>query len=317
MTASNIAFVFPGQGSQQIGMGRAMAEAHRTARDVLEEIDDALSQKLSTILFEGPEDALTRTENTQPALFATSMMIVETLRREAGLDLSRKIGMVAGHSLGEYTACAAASVLPLAQTAQLLRLRGQAMQAAVPVGEGAMAAVLGLEIDQVREIAAAAAGTDICQVANDNAPGQIVISGHIAAIERASLLAKEKGAKRVVMLPVSAPFHCRLMAPAADVMADALGKVDFAPPIVPVMANVLAASQIEPARIRQALIDQVTGSVRWRECVLAMKMAGIEKIYEIGTGQVLAGLVKRIDKDIQVRAINNPEDIDALVKEIA
>ena len=317
MTLSNIALVFPGQGSQQVGMGRVLAETYGTAREVLQEIDDSLSQKLSAILFDGPEDDLTHTENTQPALFATSMAIVEVLRRDVGVDISQKINMVAGHSLGEYTACAAAGVFSLSQTARLLRLRGQAMQAAVPVGQGAMAAVLELDIEQVIEIAAAAAAGDICQVANDNAPGQIVISGHLAAIERATLIAKEQGAKRVIVLPVSAPFHCRLMQPAADVMAEALGRADFMPPIVPVMANVLASTLREPTRIRQALIDQVTGTVRWRECVMAMKQAGIEKIYEIGTGQVLTGLIKRIDKDIQVRAINTPQDIDDFAKEIS
>lgn len=316
MSGSSIAFVFPGQGSQQIGMGVALAESFRAARNVFEEIDDALSQKLSQVMAEGPEDALTRTENTQPALFATSMAIMAVLRQEAGLDLGQKIGMVAGHSLGEYTACAAASMVPVAKMAQLLRIRGQAMQAAVPVGVGAMAAVLGLEIDDVRAVAEAAAQGEVCQLANDNSPGQIVISGHAAAIERAGLLAKEKGAKRCVPLPVSAPFHCALMAPAAEKMADALGQTDFAAPIVPVMSNVLARPLYEPALIRQALVDQVTGTVRWRECVLAMKQAGIEKIYELGTGQVLTGLVKRIDKDLIVQAINTPQDVEVLVKEL-
>lgn len=313
---SHRAFIFPGQGSQQIGMGKAVAENFSSARLVLEEIDDALSQKLSAILFDGPDDVLTRTENTQPALFATSMAIIQVLKQEAGIDLARVLGMVAGHSLGEYTACAAAGVLPIAETARLLRVRGQAMQSAVPVGVGAMAAILGLEIDDVRAVAAMATENDVCQVANDNAPGQIVISGHIAAIERASNLAKEKGAKRAISLPVSAPFHCSLMQPAADIMADALGKTVFQPPVVPVMSNVRVAAQTEPALIRQALIDQVTGSVRWRECVMAMKAAGIDTMYELGTGQVLTGLVKRIDKDIGVKAVNTPEDIESLIKDL-
>lgn len=313
------AFVFPGQGSQAVGMGQALAEAFPTARLVFEEVDEALSQKLSALMFEGPSDTLTLTENAQPALMAVSLAVARVLEEEGGFSFADKAAFVAGHSLGEYSALAAAGTLELADTARLLKRRGKAMQEAVPVGEGAMAALLGLELAAVQEIAAAAAenpegGTEVCQPANDNAPGQVVVSGHKAAVERAVALAAERGARRSVMLPVSAPFHCALMAPAADVMAEALAEVVLAPPQVPLVANVTAATARDPETLRRLLVEQVTGMVRWRESVLHMKAQGVEQLVELGAGKVLSGLARRIDRDLQAVALNGPEDIESFLK---
>ncbi len=308
------AFVFPGQGSQAVGMGRELAEAFPAARQVFEEVDEALKQSLSRLMFEGPEAELTLTENAQPALMAVSMAVVRVLEAEGGLDLSKAARFVAGHSLGEYSALAAASTFSLADAARLLKTRGQAMQKAVPVGVGAMAALLGADYEQAREIAAAAAEGEVCEAANDNAPGQVVVSGHKSAVERAVAIAAGKGIKRAVMLPVSAPFHCALMQPAADAMADALAKVEMALPAVPVVANVTARPVTDPAAIRDLLVAQVTGTVRWREGVLAMKEMGVATLVELGAGKVLSGLAKRIDKELAGTAVGTPADIDAFLK---
>ena len=305
------AFIFPGQGSQSVGMGKAMAEASRAARDVLEEVDEALGQKLSALMAEGPQDELTLTENAQPAIMANA---VATLRA-SGLDVADKAAFVAGHSLGEYSALCAAGAFDLATTARLLKLRGRAMQAAVPVGEGAMAALLGASLDVAQAVAEAAAQGQVCTVANDNDPSQVVISGHRAAIERALEIAKEKGAKRAVLLPVSAPFHCPLMQPAADAMEEALAGAGLARPAVPVYANVTAAPASAPDEIRSLLVRQVTGMVRWRESVAAMFEHGVTHFVELG-GKVLGPMVKRIAPDATVTSVVTPDDVDALVKEI-
>jgi len=302
-------------------MGAALAEAFAPARHVFEEVDDALNQRLSRLMFEGPGDELTLTENAQPALMAVSLAVVRVLEREAGVSLADKADLVAGHSLGEYSALASVGTLDLVDAALLLKLRGQAMQEAVPVGEGAMAALLGLDLADAAEVAEAAAagaeqGREICAPANDNAPGQVVISGHKAAVERAVELAGERGAKRCVMLPVSAPFHCALMAPAAEAMAEALAQVTLRPPAIPVVANVTAAPVSSPETIRRLLVEQVTGMVRWRESVLAMKDAGIDSLVELGAGKVLSGLARRIDRDLTGTAVGTPEDIEALVKSL-
>ncbi|MBI5163996.1 MAG: ACP S-malonyltransferase [Magnetospirillum sp.] len=310
------AFVFPGQGSQAVGMGRALADAFAEARAVFEEVDEALQQKLSTLMFEGPEPDLTLTENAQPALMAVSMAVVRVLEGQGGLDLAKTGRFVAGHSLGEYSALAAAGTFSLADTARLLKIRGQAMQKAVPVGVGAMAALLGADYEQAREIAAAAAQGEVCEAANDNAPGQVVVSGHKSAVERAIALAADKGIKRAVLLPVSAPFHCALMQPAADAMADALAKVAMNAPTLPVVANVAAAAISDPARIRDLLVAQVTGTVRWREGVLFMKEQGVATLVELGAGKVLSGLAKRIDKEMGGVAVGTPADIDAFLKSL-
>ncbi len=307
------AVVFPGQGSQAVGMGKALAESFTEARLLFEEVDDALNQKLSRLMWEGPEDQLTLTENAQPALMAVSLAVMRVLESQGKWRLADKAAYVAGHSLGEYSALAAAGTFTVADTARLLKLRGQAMQKAVPVGVGAMAALLGIELPEAETIAADAAAGEICQVANDNSSGQVVISGHKTAIDRAIGLAAEKGFKRSVLLPVSAPFHCALMQPAADAMAEALDKVTLNAPIVPVIANVTAAPTVDPALIRAQLVQQVTGTVRWRESVLAMKGLGVERLIEAGAGKVLAGLVKRIDKDISALSLQTPEDIDAFL----
>jgi len=305
------ALIFPGQGSQVVGMGKALAEAYRPARDVFDEVDDALSFKLSNIVFEGPESDLTLTENTQPALMAVSMAAIRTLRSD-GRAVSDIAAYVAGHSLGEYTALCAAGALGLADTARLLRLRGQAMQRAAPVGEGAMAAILGLDLDAVGEIAARAAGADgVCTPANDNAPGQVVVSGHRQAVEKAVELAKEAGAKRGVLLPVSAPFHCPLMQPAADEMRDALAGAALVAPSVPVIANVTAAPADSPERIRDLLVEQVTGMVRWRESVAGFRDLGLASAVEIGAGKVLSGLVRRIDRDLATISVQTPDELEA------
>lgn len=310
------AFIFPGQGSQAVGMGKELAEAFAPARQVFEEIDEALDQKLSTLMFEGPEDQLTLTENAQPALMAVSLAVMAVLRAEGGLDLAKTASHVAGHSLGEYSALAAAGTFALSDTARLLKTRGRAMQEAVPVGEGAMAALLGLDLDQAREVADEAAQGEVCTAANDNAPGQVVVSGSKAAIERAVEIAKEKGAKRAVLLPVSAPFHCALMAPAADVMAQALANVEMAVPAVPVVPNVTAEPTSDPDAIRSLLVQQVTGAVRWREGVLAMKDAGVTKLVEIGSGKVLSGLARRIDRGLEAASVGTPADIEEFLKTV-
>lgn len=307
------AFVFPGQGSQAVGMGKALAEALPEARLVFEEVDDALSQKLSKLMFEGPEDQLTLTENAQPALMAVSMAIIRTLQK-AGIDLPARVAYMAGHSLGEYSALAAAGALSLGDAARLLRIRGQAMQRAVPVGQGAMAALLGAEIEQALEVVAEAAQGEVCAVANDNGGGQVVISGQKTAVDRAIEVAKAKGIKRAIPLAVSAPFHCSLMQPAADAMAEALDKTTINTPGVPIVANVTAEAVMDPARIRALLVDQVTKMVRWRESMAWMKTKGIDTYVEVGTGKVLSGLVKRLDKDATGISVQGPEDIDALIK---
>ncbi len=308
----SIAFVFPGQGSQKAGMGKELAEAFPIARAVFEEVDEALKQNLSRIMWEGPDDELTLTENAQPALMAVSLAVFRILEGEAGLDLSKKATCVAGHSLGEYSALAAADVFSLQDTARLLKTRGQAMQAAVPVGEGAMAALLGLDMDKVRAVAEEAAGSEVCEVANDNAPGQVVISGTKAAVERAMDLAKEAGARRAVSLPVSAPFHCNLMTPAADVMAEALAGTDMNAPVVPLMANVTASLVTDPDGIRKGLVKQVTGTVRWTESVQAMAANGVTTLYELGSGNVLTGLTRRINRDLSAMAAGTPETVEEL-----
>ncbi|WP_322866174.1 ACP S-malonyltransferase [Aquicoccus sp. G2-2] len=303
------AFVFPGQGAQVIGMGRMLAEVYPAAKAVFDEVDEALGEALSMLIWEGEQDALTLTENAQPALMATSLAAMRALEAE-GVKIT-DAAFVAGHSLGEYSALAAAGALSIADTARLLRTRGQAMQAAVPVGQGAMAALLGLDFTTASEVAEAAAQGEVCQAANDNDPGQVVVSGTKAAVERAVGLAKESGAKRAVLLPVSAPFHCALMQPAADVMAEALAGVNITPPVVPLVANVRAAPVSDPDEIRALLVEQVTGSVRWRESVLAMRAAGVSEIWEIGAGKALSGMIRRIDRDITCRAIGAPEDVKA------
>ena len=304
-----VAFVFPGQGSQTVGMGKTLAANFAPARQVFDEVDEALGAKLSVIVFEGPIETLTLTENAQPALMVVSLATLRVLEQEAGLDLKRDAQFVAGHSLGEYSALAAAGSFSIADTARLLRTRGQAMQKAVPVGVGAMAALLGLDYDAAAAVAAEAAQGQVCQAANDNGAGQVVVSGDRAAVERAVEIAKTKGDKRAMLLTVSAPFHCALMQPAADVMAQALAQVIVKPPVVPVVANVLAKPISGPAEIVRALVAQVTGTVRWRESVAAMAAAGVTTFYEVGAGKVLSGLIKRIADGASASAINNPDDI--------
>jgi len=312
------AFVFPGQGSQAVGMGRALAEAFPVARETFEEVDDALGQKLGRLMAEGPESDLTLTENAQPALMAVSLAVLRVLVSEGNLQLADKVAFVAGHSLGEYSALAAAGALALADAARLLKRRGRAMQQAVPVGEGAMAALLGLDLQAAVEVAAAAAadigGGAVCAAANDNAPGQVVVSGHKLAVERAIAVAAERGARRSVLLPVSAPLHCALMQPAAEIMRDALAEVALAPPRVPIVANVTARVVESPENIRRLLVDQVTGLVRWRESVLHMKEEGVHRLIELGAGKVLTGLARRIDRDLAAVAAGDPAEIEAVLK---
>jgi [acyl-carrier-protein] S-malonyltransferase len=307
----SIAFVFPGQGSQAVGMGRALAESFAAARSVFDEVDAALGEKLSAVMWQGPAETLTLTENAQPALMAVSLAAIRVLETEAGLDLARDARFVAGHSLGEYSALAAAGALTVADTARLLRIRGLAMQKAVPVGVGAMAALLGLEFDAAAAVAGEAAQGEVCQAANDNGGGQVVISGNKTAVERAVEIAKTRGAKRAMMLPVSAPFHCALMQPAADAMAEALSKVTVKPPAVPVVANVVAKPISDPAEIVRSLVAQVTGTVRWRECVAAMAASGVTTFYEVGSGKVLSGLARRIANGASAQAIGTPDDVAA------
>src|SRR5271170_1988042 len=308
-TLMTAAFTFPGQGSQAVGMGKALAEAFPAARAVFDEVDAALGEKLTAIIWDGPAETLQLTENAQPALMAVSLATLRVLESEAGFSVTADAAFVAGHSLGEYSALAAAGGLSISDTARLLRIRGLAMQKAVPVGSGAMAALLGLDYEAAIAIANEAAQGQVCQAANDNGGGQVVISGDKAAVERAVEIAKTKGAKRAMMLPVSAPFHCRLMQPAADAMAEALAKASVKPPVVPLVANVLARPITEPADIVRYLIEQVTGTVRWRESILFMAQAGVTSFYEIGAGRVLTGLIKRIAETATASSIGTPEDI--------
>ena len=310
------AFLFPGQGSQAVGMGAALAGASRAARDVFEAVDEALGQNLFRLMREGPDEELRLTENAQPAIMANSIAVFAALTREGGVELTRAAQFVAGHSLGEYSALCAAGSFDLATTAKLLKLRGQAMQAAVPVGQGAMAALLGADLPMARRIAEAAAQGEICTIANDNDPGQVVLSGNKGAIDRAVEMAKEMGAKRAVLLPVSAPFHCPLMQPAAEAMSDALSYVVVEPPAVPVYANVTARPETDPDTIRALLVDQVTGMVRWRESVANMADAGVDDFVELG-GKVLGPMVKRIAPDSKVTSVVTIEDVEALAREIA
>jgi [acyl-carrier-protein] S-malonyltransferase len=310
------AFIFPGQGSQSVGMGTELAKASRTARDVFGEVDEALGQNLSKLMRDGPDDELKLTENAQPAIMAHSIAVFRTLTKDGGVELAKAASFVAGHSLGEYSALCAAGSFDLATTARLLKLRGRAMQAAVPVGLGAMAALLGADLDLAQKIADAAAQGEVCAIANDNDPSQVVLSGHKGAIDRAIAMAKEMGAKRAVPLPVSAPFHCSLMQPAADAMAEALGQTEIGSPAVPLYANVTAHPLSDPNRIRELLVEQVTGMVRWRESIAEMVSAGVEEFVELG-GKVLGSMVRRIAPDARVTSVASIEDIEALAKEIA
>jgi len=307
------AFIFPGQGSQAVGMGKALADASGVAREVFQEVDDALGQHLFRLMSDGPEGDLTLTENAQPAIMANAIATLRVLEKEGGVRLADKADFVAGHSLGEYTALCAAEALDLPTTARLLRLRGRAMQAAVPVGEGAMAALLGADLEKARALASAAAEGEVCTVANDNDPSQVVISGHKGAIDRAVAMVKDFGIKRGVLLPVSAPFHCALMQPAADAMAEALAEADLRAPLVPVYANVTAAPVADPARIRELLVEQVTGTVRWRESVAAMFDAGVHDFVELG-GKVVGPMVKRIAPEAAATSVISMDDIEALAK---
>ncbi len=307
-----IAFTFPGQGSQAVGMGKDLAENFAEARAVFDEVDEALGEKLSDVMFNGPEDKLTLTANAQPALMAVSMAVIRVLEAK-GLDLKAKVAYVAGHSLGEYSALCAAGTFSIADTARLLRIRGNAMQAAVPVGVGAMAAIIGLEHADVQAICEEAAAIGSCQIANDNGGGQLVISGEKSAVEKAAGLATDKGAKRAILLPVSAPFHSKLMAPAADAMREALAGVKKTNPVVPVIANVRAAPVTDAEEIAALLVEQVTGQVRWRETVEWFAANGVTTLYELGAGKVLTGLARRIDKNINGVSVNGPADIDAAI----
>lgn len=317
MAGTARAFVFPGQGSQTVGMGKDLADAYPAAAQVFEQVDEALGETLSTLIFEGPDDQLTLTANAQPALMAVSLAAIRAIEAESGKTVCELCDYVAGHSLGEYSALAAAGTLDVAAAAQLLRLRGQSMQKAVPVGEGAMAALIGADLETAEKIAEAArAGADgaqVCDIANDNGGGQVVLSGHAAAIDRVLELAADHGVRRAVKLPVSAPFHCSLMAPAADAMADALAATDLRAPLVPVIANVSAKPTDDRDVVRRQLVEQVTGRVRWRETVESLGALGVTTVAEIGSGKVLSGLVKRIDKSVEAHAINTPADVAGFV----
>ena len=309
------AFLFPGQGSQAVGMGKAIAEAFAPAREVFQEVDDALSQKLSRLMWEGPESDLTLTENAQPAIMALSIAIIRVLQKEGGFVLARHAHLVAGHSLGEYSALCASGAFSLADTARLLRVRGQAMQSAVPVGAGAMIALIGAEIETAEAVAKdASVGGGVCVVANDNAPGQVLLSGSKDAMDRVADIAKAKGVKRAIPLSVSAPFHCPLMQPAADVMANALAKVTIRPLAVPVLANVTAAEASDPESVRRLLVEQVTGRVRWRESMLALRRLGVDMSVEVGGNKVLTGMIKRIDKELQSVTLDTTAEIEAFAK---
>ena len=308
------AFVFPGQGSQKVGMGKDLADSLPTARLVFEEVDEALSQNLSRLMFEGPIEELTLTENAQPALMAMSVAVTRVLRQDGGMEFGKHCQFVAGHSLGEYSALCAAEAFPLNVTARLLKKRGQAMQQAVPVGQGAMAALLGLDFEVAAEVAKDAAEGQVCDSANDNAPGQVVVSGNVEAVQRAVELAKGRGARRPMLLPVSAPFHCSLMRPAAVVMAEALETNPPGTPAVPVVVNVAATAVSDPARIRKLLVDQITSMVRWRESVLYMRDQDVDNLVEVGAGKVLTTMLKRIDKDLTGRAVSTPDDIENFLK---
>lgn len=300
-----------------MGMGGELAQAYESARGVFEEVDEALGQNLSKIIWEGPQDTLTLTENAQPALMAVSVAVARVLERDKGISLEGKVKFVAGHSLGEYSALAAAGSLSLADTAHLLKIRGRAMQAAVPVGEGAMAALLGLDLPEAIKLTEAAARSDICEVANDNAPGQVVVSGSKAAVGRAVEMASEYGARRAVLLPVSAPFHCALMQPAAEAMAEALTGVEIKAPIVPLVANVVAGEVSDPKEIRARLVEQVTGVVRWRESVVYMAEAGVTSLYEIGAGRVLSGLARRIERSLEATPVGTPDEVDSAAEALS
>ena len=311
------AFIFPGQGSQVVGMGRDLAEAFSAARRVFEEVDETLSQRLSRLMFEGPETDLTLTENAQPALLAVSLALIRVLESEGGLVFGRHVAYVSGHSLGEYSALAAARAVTTADAVRLVKLRGRTMQRAVPPGAGAMAALLGLDVEAARAVVVEAVRGDpdaICAVANDNAPGQVVVSGHRQAIERAIAIARERGARRSIILPVSAPFHSPLMAPAAEVMEKALGETAIRPPLVPLVANLSASAISEPAEVKLQLVRQVTAMVRWRECIQYLKTAEVQEIAEIGTGRVLTGLSRRIDPDLSAYSVCTPGEVDAFMK---
>ncbi|MGH1375297.1 MAG: ACP S-malonyltransferase [Alphaproteobacteria bacterium] len=308
------AFVFPGQGSQFIGMGKDLYENFTEARETFEEVDDALSQDLSGLMFNGDETDLNMTENTQPALMAVSVAVVNILKKQGNISLETHCAYVTGHSLGEYAALTAAGTIALSDTARLLKLRGTSMQKAVPVGLGSMAAVLGLDFDAVAQIAQEAAQGEICAAANDNSDGQVVVSGHKAAVERAVALATEKGARKAVILPVSAPFHCDLMAPAAEAMKPALSDTQFNAPVVPVVANVTAQGETDPATLEKLLIEQITGMVRWRESVLYMRDQGVSEMVELGAGKVLSGLARRIDRSVSCSSVGTAEQVEALIE---
>ncbi len=307
------AFIFPGQGSQEVGMGQALADTFPAARAVFDEVDDALGEKLSALMWDGPQDELTLTQNAQPALMAVSMAVVRVLESECGITVKDHAKFVAGHSLGEYSALAAAGTFSIAQAAHLLRTRGLAMQAAVPVGEGAMAALLGVGLDVARKVAEEAAQDgEVCQIANDNEPTQVVLSGSKSAVDRIQEIGKSHGVRRAIPLPVSAPFHCALMQPAADIMAAALASATVHAPVVPVIANVTAGPLSDPEEIKACLVRQVTGTVRWRECVLAMAGAGVTNLYELGCGKVLSGLARRIERSLSAAPIGTPDDLQTI-----